>query len=34
MVQLEEQLGDNKSNIVDRPFSRSALSAFRPWQPS
>jgi len=31
MVQLEEQPRDNKSNIVDRPFSHSALSAFQPW---
>jgi len=34
MVQLEEQPRHTKPNIVVRPFSHSASSAFRPWEAS
>jgi len=34
MVQLEEQPRHTKPNIVVRPFSHGASSAFRPWKPS
>jgi len=34
MVQLEEQPRHMKPNKIVRPFSHSASSAFRPWEPS